>query len=359
MYKLKITLKSDLCAASGQGFSNSIDTDVCYDNYGIPFIPARRIKGCLKEAANYIESDFINEIFGISGNSRNGSLKITNAVIENYQQIVDDISISSKISHKNMLEFFTSTRASTAIKNDTAKEGSLRFIRVVNKTSPLTSENLEFFADFEIDEVYSNEFSLICKSLKNIGFNRNRGFGAIKCEMIISEAKNKNYQFTFEDNNDYQINYLIQLENNIMVSSNNSKVTDEYISGSMVLGCLANNYLKKNKFSSEFENLFIKDNIAFSNLYISNKSGIDTMPSPGFMGQYKGEKEVINSHEKLEEDKDKTFKPFKNANIDYGMKKHSVKTETTYHFAKNNENNKLYTQTSIQMYQTQSKLKCN
>lgn len=51
MSRIKIILKSDLCAASGDGFSSVIDTDVSYDKYGFPVIGARRLKGCLRDAA--------------------------------------------------------------------------------------------------------------------------------------------------------------------------------------------------------------------------------------------------------------------------------------------------------------------
>ena len=49
--ELRITLKSDMCSASGDGFSLSIDTDVSYDSHGLPVIPSRRIKGCMLESA--------------------------------------------------------------------------------------------------------------------------------------------------------------------------------------------------------------------------------------------------------------------------------------------------------------------
>ena len=48
--KLKITLKSDLCVGSGYSFAGIIDSDICYDDCGFPYIPAKRIKGCLREA---------------------------------------------------------------------------------------------------------------------------------------------------------------------------------------------------------------------------------------------------------------------------------------------------------------------
>ncbi|MEF9863935.1 MAG: hypothetical protein RR777_03245, partial [Christensenellaceae bacterium] len=68
MSYLKITLRSDLCCASGEAFGSSIDNDVCVDAYGLPFLPAKRLKGCLREAARDILSEkTITEIFGQAG----------------------------------------------------------------------------------------------------------------------------------------------------------------------------------------------------------------------------------------------------------------------------------------------------
>ena len=123
-----ITLKSDLCVASGDGFSLSIDTDVCADRYGLPFIPSRRLKGCLRDAAEYIGCDNINSIFGVSGNSASGSLRINDARLEDYEALKKQAEKSGYPTEK-VLALFTSVKASTAIENDTAKETSLRFTK--------------------------------------------------------------------------------------------------------------------------------------------------------------------------------------------------------------------------------------
>ena len=61
-YRLIITLKSDLCVGSGYSYAGIIDSDICYDALGLPYIPARRLKGCLREAA---------ELIGLSDRQRN------------------------------------------------------------------------------------------------------------------------------------------------------------------------------------------------------------------------------------------------------------------------------------------------
>ena len=73
--RIKLELLSDLCTSSGDTVSGIIDTEVCYDENGIVYIPAKRVKGCLREAAlelkdalgnEFDEETFINS-FGRAG----------------------------------------------------------------------------------------------------------------------------------------------------------------------------------------------------------------------------------------------------------------------------------------------------
>ena len=52
--KIQIELQSDLCVASGYSYDGVIDTDICYDALGIPYISAKRLKGCFKETAESV-----------------------------------------------------------------------------------------------------------------------------------------------------------------------------------------------------------------------------------------------------------------------------------------------------------------
>ena len=53
---IRITLKSDLCAGSGEATGVSVDKDLCISQSGLPYIPARRIKGCLRVAAKQLQN---------------------------------------------------------------------------------------------------------------------------------------------------------------------------------------------------------------------------------------------------------------------------------------------------------------
>ena len=99
---LTITLCSDLCAGSGYAYAGVIDSDICYDDFGLPYIPAKRLKGCMRESAQSILYDFISQedvekLFGAAGEKSCGLLAINNARISNYDKIVEELKILRKI----------------------------------------------------------------------------------------------------------------------------------------------------------------------------------------------------------------------------------------------------------------------
>ena len=345
--RLKITLKSDLCSASGDGFSSLIDTDVSYDKFGFPYIGGRRLKGCLREAAVQIGSDYIDEIFGVSGRAYSGSLRISDARISGIEKLWDEAAADDKLNAEKNLSLFTYTRASTAIENDTAKDNSLRFTRVIRHYSPFGdgNEELVFYADVSIGKEYEKEFADICRALRNIGYKRNRGFGAVKCEFICEEQI---FPFIPEntDGDELQIEYTVRLESNVMISMKKSNDTADYITGTSVIGLLAGEYLKNSDADSRFEEIFLKNNVRFSNLYISDRNGRDYFPAPVIIGKIKGESNYYNILRFDDTDEKKIIKPLKSGFCDYDLNVVSPVTETIYHHSKT-DNSTLYTQTSI------------
>lgn len=345
MSRIEITLKSDLCAASGDGFSSVIDTDVSYDKYGFPVIGGRRLKGCLKEAAEFIGSDKIEEIFGTSGNSTSGALKISNAVIKDYDKLKKE-AVSSGLNAEKVISLFTYTRAGTAIRNDTADENTLRFTRVVKHYSPFdTNEELTFTAEAEIDEKYASEFSDICKALRNIGYKRNRGFGAVQCRFVYEENEKTDVKFDFSNEEAIELTYTVRLKNNVMLPGKTSDETMDYIPGTSVIGFFASEYLKTNSVDEKFDDMFQKNNVRFSNMYISDEKGHEYFPAPVILGKIKGESGAFNIVE-YGNPEDKIIKPVKSGYCDFNSNIIKPLTETVYHHSTGNDAT-LYTQTSI------------
>ena len=97
--KIWIELLSDLCVSTGESYNSYIDTDVVYDDYGMPYIPGKRIKGCIREAALELVE------FGVASKEAydNTISQMKELIIQNYNHpsvvvwgIANEITIVSK-----------------------------------------------------------------------------------------------------------------------------------------------------------------------------------------------------------------------------------------------------------------------
>ena len=185
--KIIIELRSDACIHSGYSYRGLIDNDVCCDKFGIPFIPARRLKGCLRDAAGMLKKhpDLKNVsadcLFGERGEFRAekvqtkggvdkpnvveiGNIVIENAHVPNYEQIWDvlesfkELPLEKYIGRQDILSQYTSIRAQTRMVSTSDKafadeqdidirvpsdigigcamDNTLRFTRVINAHLP-------------------------------------------------------------------------------------------------------------------------------------------------------------------------------------------------------------------------------
>ena len=341
--RIIITLKSDLCAASGDGFSLSIDTDICADRYGLPYIPSRRLKGCLREAAEYIGCDSINSIFGINGDMSRGSLKVNDARLEGYDELCAETE-ENNYSTEQLLALFTSVKASTAIENDTAKENSLRFTRVVNRYSPFDCSELRFVSEIEYAQGDEHQLIRVCKALRNIGYKRTRGFGSVKCEFMPCDKSASLSVEIPSDENEYELHYTIKLVAPVMIAGKTSMETLDYIPGTAVLGAMSASYLKAHNADERFEELFLKGSLKFSNLYIS-KAGVTAEPAPSILGKPKDGLAIDYVDREDAENKTNRLKALKGGYL-IGDQELNPITETIYHHGqKQGEKGKLlYTQ---------------
>ena len=201
-YILKIKLDSPALTASGEGFGAIIDTDIVFDETGLPYIPAKRIKGCLLDSAREVEEMFekskinyplcIKKAFGDTGTKTSAPVYISNLYIENYAKTKEWLNYfltsgkyKAVLSKDKILETFTHIRRQTAIGDKgVAREHSLRTARVINKGTC-------FFGNIKIadkDDEIINILTLACLNLRHMGTMRNKGFGEIKCSLHDKET---------------------------------------------------------------------------------------------------------------------------------------------------------------------------
>lgn len=246
--KIRIKLLSDLCTCSGETYNSIVDMDVVYDEYGIPYIPAKRIKGCIREAAleiielGIIRDDQYENIFGKEGHQSSG-FSISNAYIKDYASTVSALKqckAKGLKSPQNVLSQYTSTRTQTAVDMETgvADASSLRTIRVVNK-------GLIFEADCDVkcQEEEKKILKQAVSIVKHMGMSRTRGLGLVDLKLTDDENEQVSHvKVTKEQLNDHnKLRYQIHLKSAMICKSaqGNQADTQDYIAGSKVLGLLA------------------------------------------------------------------------------------------------------------------------
>ncbi len=202
-YQLKILTRSNVLIGSGEGFGVHIDSDIVFDEFGLPFIPAKRIKGCLLDSANKVNRMFLNagigeqllitNVFGNSGSSKSAPVYFGNLVLDEIQQNREWLQFltnkfSEFVNKDVVMNSLTVLRQQTRIDEEygSAANHSLRNARVLKKGISFVGE---IWIDInEIDPNHRsgviNTIAFACQNLRSIGTMRNRGFGEVKCQLF-------------------------------------------------------------------------------------------------------------------------------------------------------------------------------
>jgi CRISPR-associated protein Csx10 len=299
MYRVELELMSDLCAANGEGSGNSVDSDICTDRYGLPYIPARRIKGCMRESANellnmgypQIDKDKIEKLFG-DAYGQAGLFSLSDFTLENEVSVraaIDELKsdlenkpdnsgiLQQYTSNRRIENMFTSVRGRTMMKDGVKVNNSLRFVRVLNRYNPFKQENesLKLVGTLNLNsnknsEAYYKLLNAICKATRHIGLNRNRGLGNVRLTLKKFEETN-NTEISgvkgYEDEKQYVITYKVVNEAPLTLPEYGKDYT--CIPARSVIGCLANAYLKnidEDADSQGFKDLFLNGKTRWSSL---------------------------------------------------------------------------------------------
>lgn len=198
---LKITTLSDTQIGSGRSFTATIDSDIEFDSLGLPYIPAKRIKGLFRNAVEDLsklqalkslrsfDESHVEKLFGTIGSSTGSPICFDNLNIQDHQQIrswLNYIYDAYPFAFKThtIQDYFTTLRSQTAIdaNTQTAKDHSLRTIRVLKKGFNFCgSIHLQ---NNEDQDAFVNALSMASLLLRRIGSQRNRGFGKVKVELL-------------------------------------------------------------------------------------------------------------------------------------------------------------------------------
>lgn len=198
---VKLTLLSDALIASGEGSGAIIDSDILFDDVGLPFIPGRRFKGCLREAAREVqvmlnqsglktlsEQFFLEEVFGTPGLAEVPQVSFSGLHPEQYEENKAWLTYLN-LRSEDVLDTLASLRYQIAIEDQDSKyqgvtkDHSLRTIRVLNQGFCFKGQiTLNHESDFER---LLPTLLLACQQLEDVGIGakRKRGLGHVTCEL--------------------------------------------------------------------------------------------------------------------------------------------------------------------------------
>nr|MDK2851692.1 hypothetical protein [Candidatus Cloacimonadota bacterium] len=199
-YTLKLLTLSDSLIGSALSYGSIIDSDIVFDARGLPYIPAKRVKGLFRDAATDlihntslaqifpIDSGLIETFYGSIGNNNpNPSIIFQNLQLDQFQDIEPWIDYlmdkyDYAVNIPSIQNYFTEIRTQTAIdpQTKTAKEHSLRTSRVLKKEFSFSGEIIVSSAN----EGIQNLLALSCLYIRRMGSMRNRGFGKVQLDLV-------------------------------------------------------------------------------------------------------------------------------------------------------------------------------
>lgn len=285
MNYIRVELLSDTCFSSGEVYNSAVDTDVFRDENGIPVIGGKRLKGCIREAAEELRDwGYMIDVEGIFGSKydRNSAIHISDARPEQYDQYISELSVRNDpmlVHPSRVLDAFTYIRTQTAVDQEgIADRNTLRSIRVIKKGLVFFAP-VEFRCSDEKKHEYEDQMVKICKAVRHMGLNRTRGMGSVKVsfEMDIPEIfKDRKPEFitaACQEGMIYsRLDYMLYLHSAVLCKSaaGGQTVCCPYIEGAKILGMIAEAYKTEGKGNEEFAKDTKDQSLICSNAYISD-----------------------------------------------------------------------------------------
>lgn len=313
MGTIRMELLSDALPGSGEGLAGIIDLDITHDEHGLPYIPARRLKGLLLESARHLQdagiiANDISALFGYPGQGVGASLHVGNGCVDGedqYRDLLDwaaeDSAAKTLLSPAAVLDYFTYLRSRTAIDEETgtARDDTLRTVRVLRRMPPETETPLAFVFRVDCPAVWERDLAVVCKVTRSFGVSRSRGLGSIRLTYDkVANNTTEGHQSNEAVPSDGRVTISLMARNtNPLVITNRAgthQSSANFIPGATILGVLASRYIARqvSRFVPDadevFRHLFLDGQVTFSDLTAMDVRGSRrSMPAPKSVQQEK------------------------------------------------------------------------
>ena len=192
-YTMRIKSLTDIMPGSGESIPGIIDSDVKYDELGLPYMNAKTMKGHLREAMEQILAVTGDRFAGITadsllggsdlaGGSRIAKIRVSDMRLsEAVRETIRNAEKAGSVTKEEILDSLTQVYASTKIseKTGTAEDHTLRKDRMLKK-------GLIFEAGIAAENLSSKEAELLelsVKAIQHIGTLKSKGKGNVLCTL--------------------------------------------------------------------------------------------------------------------------------------------------------------------------------
>lgn len=215
-YWLQLKLESDATFGRGDGVAGWVDVEVQHDDYGLPYLGGKTLKGLLVAAAAEVLhalgqavpqqvsrwEDCAKYLFGQpgSGIKQIGQLHVTDArpPADFRAAVAYAIEEEKSLTREDVLNALTTLRRQTAMDAETGapKKETLRTVRVILRETTFVSQ-------LDIVPIPAGQkappsddllafLSVCARALRRAGTERNRGRGKVKVELYEQDPDSEN-----------------------------------------------------------------------------------------------------------------------------------------------------------------------
>lgn len=205
-YRLCLILKSDTTLGRGEGVAGLVDAEVEHDQYGLPYLRGRTLKGLLAEECANLFFSFrqapsvspeayedweaaAHFLFGRPGSTLedDASMHVGSARLPaDLRAAVRADLAAGRYTLDEVLESLTTIRRQTAMDESGVPDpGSLRSSRVILRETPL--EAPLYFADPPEERMLAL-LGACAQALRRVGVGRNRGCGRVEARLCTPEG---------------------------------------------------------------------------------------------------------------------------------------------------------------------------
>jgi CRISPR-associated protein Csx10 len=302
---LEIKLESPLCSGSGLDRPGVVDREVVFDEYGLPWLPGRRLKGLLRDAYIEVAAGVSRvqqirklpepgELFGRVAPPVPGRINVRSGFLPDYDQLSSWLAgffDSQRVgpTPADVISTFCEIRRQTAIDSESGapKKNTLRATRILRKGLVFRAEITGDLSDGDLWAV-----ALAAAALREMGGSRSRGLGRVSCRLLDEAMDLTAEALAGLDHSGFKpavinrpntdvalgtpssvsasvLQYEIRLEDNAIFPAlrgdPNIATTEEYVPGTVIHGWFARRYLRRHSDVADdlFRHVFTSGDVRF------------------------------------------------------------------------------------------------